>query len=166
MLFFIRWSIEDNDIIGPINPVDLIDPEPIPINYVSSHATNLNVVYFIPTDKVPLANYQKRISGIMLHTQKWYKKEMNSYGFGEKTLGLFVDDKNAESIKITIVNGKNNSNNYPYDVRGAKAGEEISAYFSSKPNESSSDHTVVFIPSRTGENGWDAGGVPFYGIGR
>jgi hypothetical protein len=161
LVFFISCSKNANDILDTTDP---IEPETIAINYVSSHATNLNVVYFIPTDKVPLANYLRRISGIMLHTQEWYKKEMYSYGFGEKTFGLLVDETNATRIKITVIQGKNNSNNYPYEGGGAKAGEEITDYFSNNPSESTSNHTVVFMPSRTGDHGWNAGGVPFYGI--
>jgi len=161
MTLFIGCS-KDIDTIAPVDP----DPDPVVITYTSAHPSNLNVVYFIPTDKSPLANYQKRISGIMLHTQEWFKKEMNRNGYADKTFGLFVDDKNAYSIKITIINGKKNSDTYPYDGGGTIAGAEISEYFNNNPTESASDHTVVFMPSRTGDNGWDAGGVPFYGIGR
>ena len=147
------------------DPIPDPDPDPV-ITYTSEHPSNLNVVYFIPTDKSPLKNYQKRISGIMLHTQEWFKNEMNRNGYGDKTFGLLVDDKNANSIKITIINGQSNSDAYPYNGGGSKAGAEIATYFNNNPAESASDHTVVFMPSRTGDNGWDAGGVPFYGIGR
>ena len=93
-----------------INTVVKTDPE-IEIdstvtNYTSNFPTNLNVVYFIPSDKDTLENYQKRISGIILHTQAWFKKEMDRNGFGEKTFGLLIDDKDAQSIKITIIHGK------------------------------------------------------------
>jgi hypothetical protein len=154
--------------IGCNKDVEPIDPTPVPvgITYISAQPSNLNVVYFIPKDKFPLANYQRRISGIMLHTQAWYKKEMNSYGFGEKTFGLLVAEKDIYSVKIIIINGTQNADFYPYDGGGTKAETEIKAYFNNHPSESSSDHTVVFMPSRTGEHGWDAGGVPFYGIGK
>jgi hypothetical protein len=163
LIFLIGCSKNTDTILGITDP---IEPEPIAVNYVSSHAANLNVVYFIPTDKTPLANYLRRISGIMLHTQEWYKKEMSRYGFEDKTFGLLVDDTNATRVKIIVIQGKNNSNNYPYEGGGAKAGEEIADYFRNNPSESTSDHTVVFMPSRTGDHGWDAGGVPFYGIGK
>ncbi len=135
-------------------------------NYTSNSPTNLNVVYFIPSDKDTLENYQKRISGIILHTQAWFKKEMDRNGFGEKTFGLLVDDNNAQNVKISVINGKNNADYYPYEGGGNKANQEIKAYFNENPSESTSAHTVVFIPSRTGDNGWNAGGVPFYGIGK
>jgi len=166
MALFIGCSKDANDLIDPVAPVEPVEPDPIAITYISEHPSNLNVVYFIPTDKFPLANYQRRISGIMLHTQEWFKKEMNSYGFGEKTFGLLVDKKDAQSIKIIVVKGKKNADFYPYDGGGIKAETEIKEYFSNQPSESTSDHTVIFMPSRTGDHGWDAGGVPFYGIGR
>ncbi|MFT6358973.1 MAG: hypothetical protein ACJAYJ_003201 [Saprospiraceae bacterium] len=148
--------------------IETIDPTPDPtvINYTSNRSSNLNVVYFIPNDKDTLNDYQRRLSGIMLHAQEWYKKEMNSYGFGEKTFGLLVDEKDAQRIKIIVINGQNNANYYPYEGGGAKANIEIEKYFNDNPNETTSAHTVVFMPSREGDHGWDAGGVPFYGIGR
>jgi hypothetical protein len=158
---FSSCSKDNNNVFTP-EP----EPEPTVINYISDSPSNLNVVYFIPSGKAPLENYQKRISGIILHTQAWYKKEMDRNGFGEKTFGLLVDEKDAQSIKITVINGKNNADYYPYEGGGARAGEEIEAYFNENPSESTSAHTVVFMPSRTGDSGWDAGGVPFYGIGR
>ncbi|MFT7603792.1 MAG: hypothetical protein ACI8VT_001360 [Saprospiraceae bacterium] len=144
----------------------MIDPDPTVINYTSDRSSNLNVVYFIPSNKTPLANYQKRISGIMLHTQEWYKKEMNRNGFDDKTFGLLVDENDAKNVKIIVIEGENNANYYPYDGGGTKATIEIEKYFNTNPNETTSAHTVVFMPSREGDHGWDAGGVPFYGIGR
>jgi hypothetical protein len=151
-----------------INTIVKTDPEidPTVTNYISNFPTNLNVVYFIPSDKDTLENYQKRISGIILHTQAWFKKEMDRNGFGEKTFGLLVDDKNAQNVKIIVINGQNNADYYPYEGGGNKAYQEIKPYFNENPSESTSDHTVVFMPSRTGDNGWNAGGVPFYGIGK
>jgi hypothetical protein len=94
-----------------INTIVKTDPEidPTVTNYISNFPTNLNVVYFIPSDKDTLENYQKRISGIILHTQAWFKKEMDRNGFGEKTFGLLVDDKNAQNVKIIVINGQNNA---------------------------------------------------------
>jgi hypothetical protein len=160
--FFIGCSSEDNPTF--VDPVP--DPVTEVINYTSDRSSNLNVVYFIPSNKTPLANYQERISGIMLHTQEWYKKEMNRYSFNDKTFGLLVDENNSKNIKITVIEGGNNADYYPYDGGGTKATIEIEEYFSDNPNETTSAHTVVFMPSREGDHGWDAGGVPFYGLGR
>ena len=154
-----------SDDLSNTEPTDP-DPDPTFINYKSDYPSNLNVVYFIPSDKTRLANYQKRISGIMLHTQGWYKKEMTRNGFNDKTFGLLIDENDAKNVKITVIKGENNADYYPYDGGGTKANIEIEKYFINNPNETTSAHTVIFIPSREGDHGWDAGGVPFYGMGR
>lgn len=140
-------------------PVDLGD-------YVSDYNYNLNVVYFVPSDIEPLENYHQRLSGIMLFMQDWYKEQMTSYGFGGKTFGLLKSEVDPEYIKVIVVRGKGGQDDYPYEGGGSKAGQEIRDYFQANPSEEASAHTIVFMPSRTGENGWDAGGVPFYGIGK
>ena len=159
-----------NDPSNPDPDPGSTNPDPDPgstlINYISNSPSNLNVVYFIPANKAPLANYQTRISGIMLHTQEWYKEEMIRNGFGNKTFSLLVDENNDESVKITIVDGEQDADHYPYEGGGVTANFEIEEYFINNPNETTSDHTVVFMPSTEGDNGWNAGGVPFYGMGR
>jgi hypothetical protein len=142
------------------------DDEPTLGDYISDYPHNLNVVYFVPSDSDPLYDYHRRLSGIMLHMQEWFKKEMKYYGFGEKTFGMEVNEKDASYVRIIIVKGKEGKASYPYEGGGSKAGAEIEAYFSAHPDEKASDHTIVFMPSLEGEHGWDAGGVPFYGMGR
>lgn len=153
------------------DPIDkIIDENPddglLLGDYISDYPNNLNVVYFVPSDSEPLADYHRRISGIMLHMQDWYKKEMEFNGFGKKTFGLEVNEKDANYVRITVVNGEKGKLSYPYEGGGSKAGAEIDAYFAAHPDEKASDHTIVFMPSIEGEHGWDAGGVPFYGMGR
>lgn len=135
-------------------------------DYSSDYPYNLNVVYFVPSGSDPLPDYHRRISGIMLHMQEWYRKEMVRNGFGEKTFGLEVNEKDNRYVRITIVKGKEKKTNYPYEGGGSKAGAEIDNYFSQHPSQKKSEHTIVFIPSLEGNHGWNAGGVPFYGMGR
>lgn len=163
IVFAIMLGCSKND---NISTTEATNPEPTVINYKSDYPSNLNVVYFIPSNKTPLANYQERISGIMLHTQEWFEKEMKRNGFDDKTFGLLIDENDTQNVKITVVEGKYNANYYPYEGGGSKAAVEIEEYFNNNPNESTSAHTVVFMPSREGDHGWDAGGVPFYGIGK
>ncbi|WP_175496528.1 discoidin domain-containing protein [Zhouia amylolytica] len=135
-------------------------------NYISDYEHNLNVVYLVPSDIDPLDNYHERISGIMTFMQKWYKDEMTRYGINDKTFGLLKSEKDPSYVKVILVNGNHGQEYYPYEGGGGKAGEEIKEYFSENPGESSGAHSIVFLPSREGDNGWDAGGVPFYGIGK
>jgi hypothetical protein len=145
------------------------DPEEEPIdlgNYTSEHAYNLNVVYFVPSDIEPLENYHERISGIMLHMQDWFGSEMSKYGFGEQTFGLLKSEVDPDYVKVVVIRGENGQDYYPYEGGGGKAAREINDHFAQYPEDSDSKHTIVFMPSMTGDNGWDAGGVPFYGIGK
>lgn len=143
------------------NPLDLGD-------YVSDYPYNLNVVYFVPSDIEPLENYHERVSGIMLHMQDWFGSEMSKYGFGDQTFGLFKSEVDLDPayVKVVVVRGENRQEYYGYEGGGGRAGQEIRDYFVQNPDDSGSGHTIVFMPSMTGDNGWDAGGVPFYGIGK
>ncbi len=134
--------------------------------YKSDYPSNLNVVYFVPSDQSTLEDYHRRISGIMLHMQNWYKSEMNWNGFGQKTFGLLKNEYDSNYVKVIVIKGKYNSSTYPYEGGGAAASQEIQAYFNKHPEEESSEHTLTFMPSTQGEHGWDAGGSPFYGLGK
>lgn len=135
-------------------------------DYISDYPHNLNVVYFVPSDSDPLPDYHRRISGIMLHMQQWFKAEMEFNGFGKKTFGMEVNEKDANYVRVTVVKGKEGKASYPYEGGGSKIGAELETYFSEHPDQKTSDHTIVFVPSLEGEHGWNAGGVPFYGLGR
>lgn len=143
----------------PEKPVDLG-------NYTSDYPKNLNVVYFVPADIEPLENYHARISGIMLHMQDWFGKEMEKYGFGRQTFGLLKSEIDSKFVKVVVVRGKNGQSYYPYEGGGGRAATEIREHFSKSPGESNGEHTIVFMPSMAGDNSWDAGGVPFYGLGK
>lgn len=122
----------------------------------------LNVVYFLPSDMQPVEGYQQRLEDIMLYTQDFYRKEMVRNGFGEKTFGL---RKNTDgSVKFLLIHGKKEASHYPYEGGGGRVIGEIDEWFTAHPGEKSSDHTLVFMPTITGDE--DPGGVPFYGMGK
>ncbi len=98
--------------------------------------------------------------------QNWYKNEMNRNGFGQKTFGLLISEYDSDYVKVIVVKGKYDSFTYPYEGGGGKAGLEIQEYFNQHPEEESSEHTLTFMPSTRGEHGWDAGGPPFYALGK
>ncbi|WP_200975993.1 discoidin domain-containing protein [Echinicola sp. 20G] len=135
-------------------------------NYDSDYNYNLNVVYFVPADIEPLENYHERLSGIMLFMQDWFQDEMTELGFPGKTFGLLKSEVDPDYVKVIVVRGQGGQEDYPYEGGGNAAGNEIRSYFNAHPDEEAGAHTLVFMPSRTGENGWDAGGVPFYGLGK
>ena len=150
-----------NENLGPEEKVVVPPITEETFNYTSLFKYNLNIVYFIPADISNLTNSHKRISEIFLHGQQFFKKNMNDYGFGNKTFNL-LEDKDKNRVKIIYIKGKFPTRNYPYEGGGAKIKEEIDNYFSANPKESSSDHTIVITPVKNHDNP----NVPFYGWGR
>ncbi|MGQ1787516.1 discoidin domain-containing protein [Saccharicrinis sp. GN24d3] len=146
-------------------------PNPIPAEpsgeYSSEMPNTLNVVYFVPNDMQGSKTYHKRLSGVMLWMQEWYKQQMIRYGYGTKTFGLLKDTNLPDVyVKITKITAKQGKDYYPYSGGGQKAIPEIKEYFAAHPEEENSDHTIIFMPSTKGQHGSDAGGQPFYGLGR
>ncbi len=158
-IFFILFVSCSEDDIAPGPKPKL----PYGQSYSSDHDANLNIIYFIPSDLDTLPDYNRRISGIMLHTQNYYRQEMKRNGFGDKTFGLLKDDNYPDRIKITVIRGEKASAAYPYQGGATVVRREVEKYFRNNPKESSSDHYVIFQPSNLGDNGWDAGGTPIYG---
>jgi hypothetical protein len=142
--------------------------EPIkPITYTSNQARNLNVVYFVPADLSPYADYERRISEIMLAGQKYFAEQMNWNGYGSKTFGLLKDDANAR-VKIITIKGKLSRENYKAETHN-NALQEINAYFSANPSEKSSDHTLIILPALylNANSTLPMDGVnPYFGIGK
>jgi len=130
-------------------------------NYSSSSAYNLNIIYFIPQGSSNRLDSHRRISEILLQGQAFYKQNMMSYGFGEKTFNLLVDSE-KNRIKIIYIHGNLSASSYPYEGGGTKMMTEIQAYFSENPSEKTSDHTLVITPVNDPTNS-DA---PYYGLGK
>ena len=135
--------------------------EEIEYNMTTPYA--LNVIYFIPNDKEPLPRYHERLSGILLLMQDFYRTSIKANGFGDRSFGLELSDNSL--VNIQIINAKEDHTFYPYEGGGSRASSEILEYFEENPEEKTSEHFLVFMPSTMGQHGYDAGGVPFYGLG-
>lgn len=130
-------------------------------DYESDHPYNLNVVLFVPKDvNIPI-DYQKRLSEIMLSAQSFYKTNMNNNGFVEKTFGLLKLKTNNSLIKIDIVTGKYNLDDYrTTGTQGnAAIGTEVKSFYVANPTQKSSEHVLVI--TETADKGH--GNLPFYG---
>lgn len=125
-------------------------------------AYTLNVVYFLPSGMQPVEGYRQRLSDILLYTQDFYQKEMLRNGFGDKTLGLRKETDGK--VRILLIKGKRNADYYPYDGGGGRVIQEVDAWLNAHPTERGSGHTLVFMPTITGDE--NPGGVPFYGMGK
>ena len=67
----------------------------------------LNIVYFLPKDKLPIENYRQRLSDILLYTQDFYRQGMKNNGFGDKTFGLRKDSDGK--VKISVIPAQQNA---------------------------------------------------------
>lgn len=77
----------------------------------------LQVVYFTPADRDPVARYAQRLEAILEDIRVFYRSGMERQGFGPKTFGLARDAHGQ--LAIHLVKGKEPANAY------ARAGSKI-----------------------------------------
>ena len=126
----------------------------------------VNVVYFVPADAKPVADYERRISELLLYLQQFYAKEMDRNGFGKRAFGLNRTENG--NVKILFIRGEKNADQYTYGVEGAtRCLDEINAHFRAHPEDKTSIHTFVVMPTlyNSTYNDDTPGGVPFFGYG-
>ncbi len=126
----------------------------------------LNVVYFLGSDREPVADYERRISELLLYTQQFYGKEMARNGFGARSFGLIR--KPDGMVDILLVRAKQPASEYSYDKIGGDCMKEIDEFFAANPDKKHSNHTFVIMPTFYDEQYHDEspGGVPFFGYGK
>lgn len=127
----------------------------------------LNVVYFVGNDRDPIADYERRLSELMIYVQQFYGKEMARNGYGNRSFALPILPNG--NVGITLVKGKEPMASYGYNGNAAsKALSEIYAYFKQHPEADRGQHTLVILPTQlNAEYSHDQpGGVPFFGFGR
>ncbi len=71
---------------------------------------HLHMVCWTPADRELPANYQARLTRIMRHIQDFYAGEMLRVGFGNRTIGLQLDDK--QQLILHVVQGLHNTDHY------------------------------------------------------
>ncbi len=125
----------------------------------------LNVIYFHGTDSQPIADYERRISELLLYVQQYYGKEMARNGLGAHSFGLQM--KENGNVNIHLVKGSKPHAAYAYGTGHNACLEEVNAYLDAVPGRRGSKHTFVIMPTHYDEkyNDLNPGGVPFYGLG-
>jgi hypothetical protein len=137
---------------------------PTPGTFTSDKARNLNLVYFVPNDVSPVANYQSRLSALMIWTQDWYKNQMNLNGYSNKTFGMYVD-ANRTNVKIITIYGTKGKADYSYDTGANNVKSEVNSYFSAHPEDKTSDHFLIILPRYLIKSDGNPSGGPFFGTG-
>ncbi|SDP91853.1 Ricin-type beta-trefoil lectin domain-like [Mucilaginibacter sp. OK268] len=129
-------------------------------DYTSENAYSLNVVYFVPSDRTAITNYQTRLSKLLRWGQEFYRSNMIRNGYNS-TFGMFVKTADTSSVRIIVINGQSPASSYTYSNKGTVE-QEINSYFTANPTLKASDHYLVIMPVPD----INAADVPFYGTGR
>lgn len=144
-------------------PLETVETTPrsvtVDTGFTSDHTYNLNVVYFVPTDNPAKAEYERRISDIILSAQTYYGNQMNQNGYGFKSFGLLTNPDKTR-IKIITIPAKYTYDKYTTDHLDAII-TEVEAYFTAHPGLKSGDHSLVISPSIP-----SGIGNPYVGYGR
>ncbi len=149
-----------------------IEQEPVPEpeevdktvdNEWKDNPYKLNVVYFVPNDMAPVVDYKSRIEKILFDAQEFFAINLDREGFGRTSFGLDIDSDGK--LNIITVKGLQGKSAYPYSGGGGVVVNELDTYFSQHPDEKKSEHTLVLMPSTSGDP-LNPGGVPFYGYGK
>ncbi|SFW27993.1 F5/8 type C domain-containing protein [Sinomicrobium oceani] len=152
------------DYLGADNgPGNDNDPGNQTANEWSSQPYKLNVVYFLPQNTTAFTDFEERLSGILLQTQEFFAENLDREGFGRKSFGMELISQ--DMISIDIVEGQYEADHYPYSGGGSNIIPELEQYFATHQNRKKSEHTLVILPSTSGDS-LNPGGVPFYGLGK
>ncbi|MEG1552363.1 MAG: hypothetical protein RR133_03370 [Kiritimatiellia bacterium] len=124
----------------------------------------LNIVYFVPADMEPFPKYEERLNRVLKEMQKFYNRELQR-NHANADLRFTPHPNDQERINLLCVRGKLPASGYPYEGGGAIILPELEAYYAAHPQNKKSEHTLVIMPSTSG-NPLNPGGVPFYGYGK
>lgn len=127
----------------------------------------LNVIYFVGCDSEPLADYERRLSELLLYLRRFYGEEMARNGFGYRSFELPLRENG--DVDVTLIRGSKPAAEYPCTGEAAMdCLKEIDEFFRLHPERKFSRHTFVIMPTRYDEKFNDAspGGVPFFAMGR
>lgn len=133
---------------------------------LEKNAHNLNVIYFVGNDMEPTADYERRISELLLYLQQYYGKEMVRNGFGNHSFGLERTENG--NVNIILLRGKHPHKFYKYGSGHGPCLKEINDWFAANPGKKQSQHSFIIMPTwqDEGYNDKNPGGVPFYGYGK
>ena len=64
----------------------------------------MRICYWSPADREPQPEYRARLTRVMKHVQDFYRREMESWGFGERTIQLEMAEDGL--LKLHMVQGR------------------------------------------------------------
>lgn len=99
---------------------------PILVEAADGPAYDVKVVYFVPTDRQPMPQYEERLRTTMDFIQRFYAQEMQRNGYGSKTFRMERDAGTDQPV-IRLVRGQHENAYYCANVWGRVMGEVIPA---------------------------------------
>lgn len=157
LVFSILTACNDDDEIitdtgGTGEEGEVLPPPPGP-DYVpqGKYNNNLNVVYYIPTDSDTVPDWHRRLSGVVLYIQDYYRQQMKNYGLGEKTFNLVINKQSPAYVKINYVKSEKISSAECMDpARGTSlAKQDLVNWFAAHPEEKVGNHFFVMMPGES-----------------
>ena len=135
------------------------------VKYQSNQPHNLNIYYFRASDIPADSSMTRRVSGMSLWLQRYYKNQMQANGYGNKTFGLWTSITSGDSVRIVIIHGVHPLNFYRSSNPGGNDSlhQEVEDFIGAHPQYQLSEHSLVLIgtPSVSQMNG-----LPYYGLGK
>jgi NPCBM/NEW2 domain/Putative peptidase family len=64
----------------------------------------MRICYWSPADREPQPEYRARLTRVMKHVQEFYRREMESWGFGERTIQMETAEDGL--LKLHMVQGR------------------------------------------------------------
>ena len=101
----------------------------------------LRIVYFVPTDRQPAAEYQPRLDRVMTEVQRFFREGMEAAGYGPNTFGLERDDDGK--MLIHLVRGEHPMATYGRNASGAVR-REVKAAMAERGIDVDRETIVIF----------------------
>lgn len=126
---------------------------PPSLEYIKEGDACLNVFYAIPSDLDTVSDWHKRLSGITLHIQEYFKTNFEKAGYGAKTFNLEINKTNPKYIKIHYLS-LDETTSAVQKVMIDHATEKAVAYY--KENNLSSKNSLIYLPKYPDKNAANA----------
>lgn len=156
VVFSLAACSDDDNEVGPDgennsgNSANLLPPGP-DYEPQGKYNNNLNVVYYIPSDSDTVPDWHRRLSGIVLYMQEYYRDQMKAHGLGDKTFHLVLNKQNPSYVKITYIKSEKVSSAQCQDaILGTSlAKADLLGYFKEHPEEKMGSHFLVLLPGES-----------------
>lgn len=104
-------------------------------------APPIRIVYFVTSDRAPIAGFQERLDRVMTEVQRFYRQGMQTAGYGPKTFGLDRDEQGR--LRMDVVSGKHPMRSYGRNDAG-RVREEVKTALAARGIDVDRQTIVIF----------------------